>query len=402
MLSTLKEEAEAMECFQRNISNKDGQPLKKKQGCQGAKSLTKGSAFDEIEKGNEVYWFKIKKNNGKFEYKYYTSCSNGVSTDILCRSHKDQQKHGKNPFMLMEEIRASDKHELLKLKGNEEFFKNQIEKKNRKNKKISNETPIKTNLNDNPLYIVLKNFDKIPSNSIKNNLLITCNQIIQENNLFETKTDKNMKEISLDNSTNKQLLQTIQQKQIEYDKCNKKEDLFNLIHDDMEDKIVNISHNENVSITSEQIEDDSSDSNEDKFNSNINKKSSEILSDSDDDIEDSEKDGEVDAIEIKTKKGKLLYLNSENYIVYEPEDGEFSELGKLEIIDTSYATIDYMHQNWTILQKINNPVESDEKNKEIYLCSLTNNVFNLQKKYLGVLTQKKNNMYVIKKKKTST
>ena len=105
--------------------------------------------------------------------------------------------------------------------------------------------------------------------------------------------------------------------------------------------------------------------------------------------------------QIKTKKCKLLYLNSDDYIVYEPEDGEFSELGKLESVDASYATIEYMHQTWTILRKIDNPIESDEKNKEIYLCSMTNNVFDLQKKYLGVLTQKKNNMYVIKKKKAS-
>ena len=362
MSTALKEDAEAMECFQRNIRNKDGHPLKKKQGCQGAKSLTKGSAFDEIEKGHEVYWFKTKKNDGKFEYKYYTSCSNGVSTDTLCRSHKDQQKQGKNPFMLMAEIRVSDKHELLKLKGNEDFFKNQIEKKNRKNKKASNETSIEMNLIDNPLYIVLQNFDKLPS-SIKNNLLITCNQIIQENNLFETKTDKNVKELILDNSTNKQLLQTIQQKQIE-----EKDDLL--------------------------------ESDEDIDNSNTNQKESEILSDSDD-SEDHREENEIDAIEIKTKKGKLLYLNSEDYVVYEPEDGEFSELGKLEVVDISYATIDYMLQNWTILRKIDNPVESDEKNKEIYLCSLTNNVFNLQKKYLGILNQKKNNMYVIKKKKAS-
>jgi hypothetical protein len=401
MSSALKEDAEAMECFQRNISNKDGHPLKKKQGCQGAKSLTKGSAFDEIEKGHEVYWFKTKKSDGKIEYKYFTSCSNGVSTDALCRSHKDQQKQGKNPFMLMDEIRASDKHELLKLKGNEDFFKNQIEKKNRKNKKASNETSIEINLNDNPLYIVLQNFDKLPS-SIKNNLLITCNQIIQENNLFETKTDKNVKELTLDNSTNKQLLQTIQQKQIEYDKCNKKEELFNLIHDDMEDEIIDTSHKDNISIASEHIEeDDLLDSDEDEPNSNTHQKSSDILSDSDNNEEHQEDENEIDAIEIKTKKGKLLYLNSEDYVVYEPEDGEFSELGKLEVVDASYATIDYMLQNWTILRKIDNPIESDEKNKEIYLCSLTNNVFNLQKKYLGVLTQKKNNMYVIKKNKTS-
>jgi len=399
MSAALKEDAEAMECFQRNISNKDGNPLKKKQGCQGAKSLTPGSAFDEIEKGHEVFWFKTKRNDGKIEYKYYTSCSNGVSTDTLCRSHRDQQKHGKNPFMLMEEIRVSDKHELLKLKGNEDHFKKQIEKKkNKKNKKASNETSIEINMNDNPLYIVLQNFDKLPS-SIKNNLLITCNQIIQDNNLFESRIDKNTKELILDNSSNKQLLQTIQQKQIEYDKCNKKEDLLNLIHDDMEDEIVDTSHNEDISIVSEQIEEDSSDSEEDEPNDN--QKSSEILSDSENTIEDREEDNEIDAIEIKTKKGKLLYLNSDDYIVYEPEDGEFSELGKLESVDASYATIEYMHQTWTILRKIDNPIESDEKNKEIYLCSMTNNVFDLQKKYLGVLTQKKNNMYVIKKKKSS-
>ena len=253
-------------------------------------------------------------------------------------------------------------------------------------------------MNDNPLYIVLQNFDKLPS-SIKNNLLITCNQIIQDNNLFESRIDKNTKELILDNSSNKQLLQTIQQKQIEYDKCNKKEDLLNLIHDDMEDEIVDTSHNEDISIVSEQIEEDSSDSDEDEPNDN--QKSSEILSDSENTIEDREEDNEIDAIEIKTKKGKLLYLNSDDYIVYEPEDGEFSELGKLESVDASYATIEYMHQTWTILRKIDNPIESDEKNKEIYLCSMTNNVFDLQKKYLGVLTQKKNNMYVIKKKKSS-
>ena len=257
------------------------------------------------------------------------------------------------------------------------------------------------NLNDNPLYIVLQNFDKLPS-SIKNNLLITCNQIIQENNLFETKTDKNVKELTLDNSTNKQLLQTIQQKQIEYDKCNQKEDLFKLIHDDdMEDEIVDTTHHEDISITSEHIEEEDELLESDKPNSITNQKSSDILSDSDDSDDHEEEENEIDAIEIQTKKGKLLYLNSEDYVVYEPEDGEFSELGKLEVVDISYATIDYDHRNWTILRKIDNPVESDEKNREIYLCSLTNNVFNLQKKYLGVLTQKKNNMYVIKKKKSS-
>ena len=384
----------------KNISNKkDDNNLKKKQVCLGSKSLTKGGAFDQISNGKNVFYQVVNKKDGKKEYKFFTNCSNGCSNSTLCRSHKDQKIQGKNPLLLFDDIQNSSDYQKLLLKDNKDFFKNQIEKNNRQNNKNKNKKLIE-NENNNSSFDILWNLyisGKLPLD-IKNEVLIFCNNIIQNNKLSILDINSN----KIDNSLsvkNIGLLNTIEKQQEEYNKYNNlstsnlNKSTFLTKDNDKNDENSDSDTNSLLEEDEVNIFTDNNDQNLDNENSDSDNNS---LFDNE---EDNNNEKEIDAIEINTLKDKLLYLNPEGNIVYEPEDGEFNELGILKKISQSYSTIEYMHQHWTVLREMDNPIDTDEKNKKIYVCSLSNNVFDLNYKYLGILTKKKNNTYTITKNK---
>ena len=102
-----------------------------------------------------------------------------------------------------------------------------------------------------------------------------------------------------------------------------------------------------------------------------------------------EDDDSVPCSPIKTIKGKLLWLNEENNIVYEPEgeDGG-EELGILKEISKDYSTIIHNKKSYTVIIEINH------KNRgKINCCVLTNSLFDKKMNLIGSRTKLKNNDY---------
>jgi len=108
-----------------------------------------------------------------------------------------------------------------------------------------------------------------------------------------------------------------------------------------------------------------------------------------DDHEDDDHEDDVPCIPIKTIKGKLLWFNEENNIVYEPE-GEDSgeELGFLKEISKDYSTIIHNKKTYTVI------IEISHKNRgKINCCVLTNSLFDKKMNLIGTRKKLKNNDY---------
>ena len=106
--------------------------------------------------------------------------------------------------------------------------------------------------------------------------------------------------------------------------------------------------------------------------------------------EDDDDDDDVPCIPIKTIKGKLLWFNEENNIVYEPEgeDGG-EELGFLKEISKDYSTITHNKKTYTVIIEINH------KNRgKINCCVLTDSLFDKKMNLIGTRTKLKNNDYM--------
>jgi len=104
---------------------------------------------------------------------------------------------------------------------------------------------------------------------------------------------------------------------------------------------------------------------------------------------DLEEDDDVPCIPIKTIKGKLLWFNEENNMVYEPEgeDGG-EELGVLKEITKDYSTIIHNKKTYTVIIEINHKVRG-----KINCCVLSNLLFDKKMNLIGNRKKLKNNDY---------
>ena len=97
----------------------------------------------------------------------------------------------------------------------------------------------------------------------------------------------------------------------------------------------------------------------------------------------------VSCIPIHTTKGKQLWLNADNNIIYEPEgeDGG-EEIGVLKKISSQYHTIFHENEYYTVIKEI-----KDKKRGMINCCVLTNSLFDKKMKLIGNRKKLKNKEY---------
>jgi hypothetical protein len=108
-----------------------------------------------------------------------------------------------------------------------------------------------------------------------------------------------------------------------------------------------------------------------------------ISSDDDDDDDESVSELEISVIEITTKKGRLLWYESETSIVYNPEEPRKGGMGKLIKVPSKYSTIKMNNNEYTIIIEI-----LHKKYGLINCCVLTDKLFNENFDHIGI--RKKN------------
>jgi len=145
------------------------------------------------------------------------------------------------------------------------------------------------------------------------------------------------------------------------------------------------------------IDSNSEDSDEEKSNSKLSAKASNLEDSEDENSEeesnveegsDEESEG-VSCTQIETLKGKILWLNPETNLVYEPEgDDEGKALGTLKKIKKKYSTILCDEEYYTVIEEI-----THEKKGLIFRCVLSNNLFDKKMNLIGTLEYLRKNEY---------
>jgi hypothetical protein len=108
---------------------------------------------------------------------------------------------------------------------------------------------------------------------------------------------------------------------------------------------------------------------------------------SDDETDDDEEG--ISCIQIYTVKGRLLCLDEENNIVYEPqEDDNGQEIGVLKEIPSKYHTIFHNDKYYTVIKEI-----KIKNRNNILCCVLSDNLFDKKLNYIGKRIKLKNNEY---------
>ena len=161
-----------------------------------------------------------------------------------------------------------------------------------------------------------------------------------------------------------------------------------------------------ISLEDEKIEDNSSDvnesesdleeENEESDNESLSNKNKNSGVSSSEEEEESESDlEEISCIEIKTKNGRTLFLNTEeDNKIFDLEEGEGKELGFLIEVDYQKAPIFYEDKNYICA------IKYSYLNDEYLKCELTNKVFSKEEphQYIGMIKLKKGKEKLYKKK----
>ncbi len=108
------------------------------------------------------------------------------------------------------------------------------------------------------------------------------------------------------------------------------------------------------------------------------------------DVESSSEDSELEADdEITANNGETFYLIDDKVYKPDDEDGGCRKFGILMEIQEKYHTVKYDNKFYTICRKLN-----DEKTKKfnMYLCRITNNLFDKNLKLIGHAFYDKNNV----------
>ena len=100
----------------------------------------------------------------------------------------------------------------------------------------------------------------------------------------------------------------------------------------------------------------------------------------------------ISCFDIKTNKGRSLWLDENTFKVYHPEDDDGgSEIGVLKEIEKKYHTINYLDKYYTVILKINH-----DRYNEVNCCVIENKLFDNKLKYIGTRKKLKNNKYEFK------
>jgi len=340
---TSNDENEALSVLLNNINDNAKKSVSvEKEFCIAAvKYNTIGSAFKSIKQNLKVYFVKEDKNGTIKTYAYSRCSKTKQDGKDLCHLHcktninslkifeKDVLPNGNN-----------DKNRYLAT-VEDDYFENMGK---RGAKKKNGENNFIFSVENDPIRLILihknpKLTDKLRSYASE---LLEVNTNIISKDLTSKKSSKN-KETSIN-------------------------DVINLITSN-EKKLSNLISNSDVTVESDEDDDNQSE----EINSN-------------------DEDDEVSCTLIYTTKGKQLWLNIDNNIVYEPEGADNGEeIGLLTKISKKHHTIIHEDEYYTVIKEI-----KDNNDSLINCCVLTDVLFDKDMNVIGKRKKLKNKKYELK------
>jgi hypothetical protein len=323
--------------------------ISEKNICKAAVKLnTYGSAFENINKNNDVYLVK-EEINGNIKTIAYIRCSKtSHNHSTFCHIHEKMNKLNSNALKIFDdEIIPKDSTDKTKWKATikDEFFDNMRKKKNNDSYNSFNFS----NKSD-PILLILNN-----SNSKLYTMLYSyANQLLKDIDINTKLVD-----VSTKNKINKNSISKKDNKII-----------TNNYENNINDKIVTNNIEEIIS----------SDNEDDKFYDEDNEDSED-----NEDNEDNESDNEEidpDGI-LEDMNGNTYYLKKN--FVFKPDNNDHDHcicIGSLFEIREKYHTIKYNDKYYSIFHS-----DYHERKGYIYICILTNKVFDNKKNFIGTLTK---------------
>lgn len=417
-MSSIKENEVINELLQ-NITEKKGtelknlnQKLKKKENI-GEKNCciaavrynTIGNAYKDIEKNVPVYLVKEDKN-GTIKTDAYARCSKTTRDgEDYCHLHCRMTKYNKEGLKIFEKDilpkSSNDKNRILANIG-DDYFENMgkrgAKKKNGENNFIFSDE-------NHPVLLIMSHKNAKLATQLSlyaSELLKNSNATIPDDYQKSLSSQLNSKKVSNETKKDKNydimdLISSIQKesKEIIENFSSSEEELS----DEENDEVDNLSNNKKKSSSNEQKENKENLSSDESENESEKKDdSSENASDNEDDNDSSENESDnddedtssdIECEKIVTNKGKTLWLNTENNIVYEPEgDDGGEEIGILTKISDKYHTILYNDVKYTVIKTF-----QDIDKGPINCCVLSNKLFDKKFKLIGKRTKLKNNEY---------
>ena len=341
-----------------NVLSKKDSNSEKKYCIAAVRYTTIGEAFKDIQNNVKVYLVKEEKN-GNTKTHAYCRCSKTLQDGKdICHLHLRMINFNKDGLKIFErDILPKNQHDKSRYLAdvNDDFFENMgkrgAKKKNGGNNFIFPEP-------DHPVLLIMSH--KNPK--LANQLTVYASQLLKYNTNI----------ISKDFVTNEK----VSKKSSSVDDDQSLSNVIDLITSAEKEK----SNLKDKKISSKKIQYQEDDQLEDENQDNSNSSEEE---------DDDEEDEGVSCIPIHTTKGKQLWLNADNNIIYEPEgeDGG-EEIGVLKKISSQYHTILYENEYYTVIKEI-----KDKKRGMINCCVLTNSLFDKKMKLIGNRKKLKNKEY---------
>ncbi len=343
----------------KNISNNSSNSSKKdsseKKYCIAAvRYTTIGEAFKDIQNNVKVYLVKEEKN-GTTKTHAYCRCSKTLQDGKdICHLHLRMINFNKDGLKIFDkDILPKNQYDKTRYLAdvNDDFFENMgkrgAKKKNGGNNFIFSEP-------DHPVLLIMNH--KNPK--LANQLISYASQLLKNNSNIISKDIIGNEKLTKKSST-----------------ISNEPSLSDVI-----DLITTSSKNiKNKEEDDEESEDDDEDDEED-----------EAVSSKDKNDEEDDDEG-VSCIPIFTNKGKQLWLNVDNNVIYEPEgeDGG-EEIGILKEISSTYHTILHEGKHYTVIKEL-----KDKKRGTVNCCVLSNSLFDKKMNLIGKRKKLKNKEYVL-------
>ena len=352
--------------------------------CAAAKRYpTKGKAFEAFntDAGKNGVYLVEEIVNGVIKHIPYGRCCNSVQDNELCHIHDNQKKKEKSGFLYFEkDIKSKcDNVKIKKANINMSYFKQMGD---RGRNKASKTTFHDFKNEDDPILKIIK-IDKNPR--LLKDLKLYAIQLLNTQNIAVKAEKEDVKEETDNISKNKELLETIQRLNIDYEK-NQKEikndsietEIDSLIKEEVDDNDINKNTKIEIEKESENKINDSDDEISDKITSD-DEFEEQIISQSENDDDD---DG-YEVSEIYTNNGRLLYLLSDSISVIEPEGDDSGEcIGVLHEISKKFSTIQKDNKFYTVISNTNIFHNDDKYFRDV----LNNRIFDQDFNFKGRVT----------------
>jgi hypothetical protein len=336
-----------------NIVSKKDSTNEKKYCIAAVKYTTIGEAFKDIQNNVKVYLVKEEKNGNTKTYAYCRCSKTLQDGKEICHLHLRMINFNKDGLKIFDrDILPKNQYDKSRYLAdvNDDFFENMgkrgAKKKNGGNNFIFPEP-------DHPVLLIMSH--KNPK--LANQLTVYASQLLKNNTNI----------ISKDFITNEKISKKLSSVNVEPSVS----DVINLITSAEKEKS-NLKDNK---ISSKKIE--------------YQEEEDDELDQCEDESCSSEDDEGVSCIPIHTTKGKQLWLNTDNNIIYEPEgeDGG-EEIGVLKKISSQHHHILYENEYYTVIKEI-----KDKKRGIINCCVLTNSLFDKKMNLIGNRKKLKNKEY---------